>query len=305
MRQRGTRRWLTALTLVVGSTSCIFEPDAEKAPFGYDRAYDYLSLLKSSPEYAYEPTDGYVEFTYQDPTDANLAELRTTYELEDVAGDGDELARILNLMRWVHRSLAHGGGGSVQPENSLAVLRNHQETGSGVNCVMMAIVLNEAYLATGFKSRVIHGNGRDWVFNGEWHAFNAVYSATLGKWLFVDPMNQAYFTDADGDPLSVAEVREHLRRDVPLYLNDDADYNGTAVNAEDYLHYLSKNLYRFSASVHSAFGNYGVFHLPEGATRTYMHLDPAGERQAGLGGPMTTNYFTSNPSHFWKAPRTP
>lgn len=302
MRHPIVRLLLAALAPSFGSTSCFLEPKAEKAPFGYDRAYDYLSLLKSSPPYAYEPTAGYPEFTYQEPTDENLSELRTAYELERVAGDGDELSRIVNLLRWAHQSLRHNGGVGVQPENSLAILRHHQQTSSGVNCVMMAIVLNEAYLATGFRSRVIHGNGRDWVFNGEWHTFNAVYSNTLNKWLFVDPMNQAYFTDDRGTPLSVAEVRGHLRQDAPLYLNADADYNGQPVNAEDYLHYLSKNLYRFSASLHSAFGNYWLFHLPEGTTRTYFHLDPRGQRQEGLGGPSTVNYFTSNPDHYWTEP---
>ncbi|NIM48650.1 MAG: transglutaminase domain-containing protein, partial [Gemmatimonadales bacterium] len=113
---------------------------------------------------------------------------------------------------------------------------------------------------------------------------------------------QAYFTDEGGTPLSVAEVREHLRQDVPLHVNHDADYNGQPVNADDYLHYLSRNLYRFSCSLHSSFGNYWMFHLPDGVTRTYFHLDPKHQAQDGLGGDASVNYFTSNPDYFWKTP---
>ena len=291
-----------ALVVSLGSMSCIVGPDDVKAPFGYDRTFDYLSILQSSPDYVYEPTDGYPAFTYQDPTDENLSQLRTAYDLEAVAGGGDELSRIFNLLRWAHQSLRHDGGRGVEPENSLRILQDHEETDYGVNCVMMAIVLNEAYLAMGFKSRVIHGNGRDWVFNGDWHAFNAVYSHSLDKWIFIDPTYQAYFTGDRGIPLSVDEVREHVRQGLPLHVNDDADYNGQPLNADDYLHYLSKNLYRFSCSVHSAFGNYWIFHLPEGVTRTYAHLDPAHEAQDGLGGDATVNHFTSNPDYYWKAP---
>ena len=68
---------------------------------------------------------------------------------------------------------------------------------------------------------------------------------------------------------------------------------------DEYLNYLAKNLYRFSCSVDSKFGNYGIFHLTD-VTRIYVHLDPAGETQDGLG--LATNYFTSNPDYFWSAP---
>jgi hypothetical protein len=229
-----------------------------------------------------------------------LVELKNTYNLKNAAGDGDELSKIFNLLKWVHQTIRHDGGNSgPDPENSLNILQYCQETGNGVNCVIMAIVLNEAYLSMGFKSRVVHGNSRDWVFNGDWHAFNMVYSYTLGKWLFVDPTYQAYFTGNNGNILSIAEIREHLIQNQPLILNDDADYNGHTVNVNDYLHYLSKNLYRFSCSVNSAFGNYWIFHGPV-TNRIYFHLDPKNDRQEGLA--KATNYFTSNPDYYWSKP---
>ncbi len=300
MNQRFSMLVSLGVALSLSSMSCGLEPGEEKIPFGYDRDFNYLSVLKSSPDYAYEPTHGYPSFTYQDPANDSLTELRTTYDLDSVAGAGDELSKVFNLLRWAHQSLRHDGGRNTEPENSLSILRYHEETGNGVNCVMMAIVLNEAYLAMGLESRVIHGSGRDWAFNGEWHAFNVVYWHTLDKWVFVDPTYQAYFTDDNGTPLSVAEIRDYLRRDIPLHVNEDADYNESPLDAGDYVHYLSKNLYRFSSTVQSAFGNYWMFHLPEGANRAYFHLDPANEAQQGLG--AATNYFTSNPDYFWKQP---
>ena len=281
--------------------ACSSSTALEKIPFEYDPNFDYLSVLKSSPGYAYESTEGYPEFTYQDSTNENLIELKYTYHLEEEAGSGDELTKIFNLLKWVHQTIRHDGSNSgPDPENSLNILRYCQETDNGVNCVMMAIVLNEAYLSMGFKSRVVHGNSRDWVFNGDWHAFNMVYSNTLGKWLFVDPTYQAYFTDNNDNILSIAELREHLIQDQLLILNDDADYNGIPVSANDYLHYLSKNLYRFSCSVNSAFGNYWIFHGPV-TNRIYFHLDPENDRQEGLG--QAENYFTSNPNYYWSKPK--
>ena len=272
----------------------------EPIPFEYDPNFNYVSVLKSSAGYAYEYTDGYSEFTYQDSSDENLVKLKNTYNLENVAGNRDELSKIFNLLKWIHQTIIHDGGNSgPDPENSLNILQYCQETGNGVNCVIMAIVLNEVYLSMGFKSRVVHGNSKDWVFNGDWHAFNMVYSYTLGKWLFVDPTHQAYFTNNNGNVLSIAEMREHLIQGQPLILNDDADYNGHTINANDYLHYLSKNLYRFSCSVSSEFGNYWIFHDPV-TNRIYCHLDPKNDRQKGLA--KATNHFTSNPDYYWSKP---
>lgn len=291
-----------ALVLAIGLSSCsdLLGPDKDKIPYGYDPSFNYLPVLKASPPYAYESVDRLPLFTYQDSSDSNLRVLRERYHFTEIAGNGDELSRIFNLLRWVHDSLRHDGGVRVEPENSLRILQYHEQSGKGVNCVMMAIVLNEAYLAMGFASRVIHGNARDWVFNGEWHTFNAVYASTLGKWVFVDPMMSAHFTSSSGVPLGPGEIREYLRKDLPIHMNSDAEYNGQPANAAAYVHYLTKNLYRFSTSLHSAFGNYWMFHLPDEATRNYVHLDPRGDPQEGLFG--GSNHFTSNPDYYWSLP---
>ena len=289
--------------IVVSSLAMIFlscSKDPEfKIPYGYVRDFDYLSVLKSSPGYSDEPSDDLPEFTYQDPWNDSLVKLKNTYNLDSVAGDGDELSTLLNLLNWVHNTISHDGGNAgPDPRNSMNILRYFRETGNGVNCIMMALVLNEAYLSMGFKSRVIHGNGKKWVFNGEWHAFNIVYSNSLDKWIFVDPTHNSYFLDEAGNMLSVAELREHLIQDETLILNEDADVNGIPLNKTDYLHYMSKNLYRFSCSVHSEFANYWIYHdSSDIKNRNFFHLDPQYERQDGLG--LATNYFTSNANYYW------
>jgi hypothetical protein len=163
----------------------------------------------------------------------------------------------------------------------------------------MAVVFNEACLSRGFRSRVIHGNAKKFVFNGEWHTFNALYSATLDKWLFLDPIKKAYLMDTNGELLSIAEVRQYLIEGKTLDFNPGADYNGSPFDIDEYLNYLSKNLYRFSCSGESKFGDYGIFHLT-GVTRNYVHLDPGGEPQDSLG--VATNHFTSNPDYYWARP---
>lgn len=217
-----------------------------------------------------------------------------------MAGHGNELERILNLFNWVHEKIRHDGSSSVDPENSLSILNYCHESGNGVNCVMMAIVTNEVFLSMGIPSRVIHGNGKKWIFNGEWHTYNMAYLVTLNKWIFLDPMMLAYFMNENGTLLSIAEIREYLIKGKTLVLNEDADYNGQPCNKNDYLHYLSKNIYRFSCSLESKFGNYGIFSTTGVPNKTYFHLDPKNEKQDGLG--LATNYFTSNPDYYWATP---
>ena len=271
-----------------------------RIPFGYDPDFNYLCVLRSSPPYAKENPAGCPEFTYQDPQAEDLLALKDMYKLDSVAGNGDEFSRIFNVFNWVHCKVRHDGSNATpDPENSLKILHYCHETGNGVNCVYMSIVLNEAYLSLGIKSRVIQGNCRKFIFNGDWHAFNIVWSNTLRKWIFMDVMKLACFTDESGRLLSVAEIREHLIEGKTLQLNEDADYNGGPFDSGEYLNYLAKNLYRFSCSVDSRFGNYGIFHLTN-VSRVYVHLDPAGDKQDGLG--VATNYFTSNPDCFWSAP---
>jgi len=112
-------------------------------------------------------------------------------------------------------------------------------------------------------------------------------------------MKQAYFMDENGGLLGIEEIRMYLIEGKSLVLNPEADYNGSPFDVDEYLNYLAKNLYRFSCSLESRFGNYGMFHLT-GVTRNYIHLDPAGEPQDGLG--VATNHFTSNPDYYWAPP---
>ena len=65
---------------------------------------------------------------------------------------------------------------------------------------------------------------------------NAVYSETLGKWLWIDPTNNAWVTDGQGNMLSVQEVRERLREGLPVQVNEEANWNNEQqVTTEGYL----------------------------------------------------------------------
>lgn len=159
----------------------------------------------------------------------------------------------------------------------------------------MATVLNECYLAMGIKSRVITCLPKR--FFSDCHVINAVYSETLGKWLWIDPTNNAWVTDDKGNMLSVPEVRERLRAGLPVRVNDEANWNNERkVETEDYLYsYMAKNLFYIECWTRYGFNTESDKNIPV----NYIMLQPPGcKSNAMLEGSIAVN----DDSCFWAAP---
>ena len=115
----------------------------------------------------------------------------------------------------------------------------------------MAICLTEALLAEGIPARYITCESKKWDSDNDCHVICVAWSESLGKWIWVDPTFAAYITDENGVLLHPGEVRYRLQRDMPLFLNDDANWNNMyAESKEEYLdEYMAKNLYIMSANI--------------------------------------------------------
>lgn len=266
---------------------------------------DYPAILRDAAPYRAGGTEGLPPFRYAEPNDRNLVELRTRYNLDSIAGAGDELSKIFNLMRWVHDTVPHDGS-ARNPEICTAenIIETSRREGHGYNCRMLAQALNECYLAMGFRSRFITCLPR--VYIDDCHVVNAVYSATLDKWIYVDPSFEAYVTDEQGTPLSPAEIREGLRSGRTLLLNKEANQNhrtnddgSSTVDKKWYLdNYMSKNLYLISCPDRSMYSTESHY---EGHPQvTYFTLAPEGfaSDDTPLFGTVTDDAW------FWQSPYT-
>ena len=114
----------------------------------------------------------------------------------------------------------------------------------------MAIMLTEALLAEGIPARYITCQSKAWDVDNDCHVICIAWSTSLNKWIWVDPTFAAYVTDENGVLLNPAEVRYRLQHDMPLVLNEDANWNHTEKQTkEGYLeNYMAKNLYIMSAT---------------------------------------------------------
>jgi hypothetical protein len=134
----------------------------------------------------------------------------------------------------------------------------------------------------------------------------------LKKWLWMDPTNDAYVMNENGELLGINEVRNRLVKDQPLTLNPDANWNHrVSVTKDSYLYYyMAKNLYRFYCTLESGFDEETT---GRDKTITYVNLVPSGYgRFKQVSSKMqfynkdlkTTyiNYTTHNPDRFWQIP---
>lgn len=258
------------------------------------RRGDYVGILRGFA--AYGPADpAGVAFTYQAPEAADLQAFRAAYRLDEVAGSGTEFERIVALMRWVHRQVRHDGESkNPEPQNAMHLLQVCKAEGRGINCRMMATILNEAYLALGFRSRQVTCQPLD-EKDPDCHVITTVWAPSLGKWLYMDPTMEAYFMDDKGTPLSIAEVRNRLVSGEPLQLSPGANWNGRPEPPATYKAYMAKNLVRITCPVESAYG----YEARKGGLN-YLTLDGAAFPARPAKG--MASRVTHNVAAFWAKP---
>ena len=257
--------------------------------FSYNYKYmkEYLSLLREYSEFDNSLEKIPDDFFYSVATNENLVKLRKKYKLDDVAGNGTETEKIINLMKWAHNIVEHDGtSDSPKPQNALNLISVCEKEKRGVNCRMLATILNEAYLSMGFFSRHVTCLPFD-KEDSDCHVINMVFSKTLDKWLYMDPSFEMFFMDANSNLLSIIEVREKMINNETLLLNDKLNHNGNPIETEDHLRYMAKNLFRFSCPLGSEFG-----YESKGGQKYWVYLIPKGYEDDDV--------FTSD--NYWKKP---
>jgi len=214
-----------------------------------------LSVLKKSAPYAKDSVKMENPFSYESKDSKCLSVVREYFKLDSVAGQGDELSKIINLLHFAHDNIRHDGGNRAFAEMDAIDLYNYcKTTGKGVNCRQLAISLCEMYLSMGIPARYVTCMPAD-PLDYECHVINSVWSEQLQKWLYIDPTMDAWVMDENGMMLSIAEVRDRLRNDLPLVLCETANWNHENKQTKEYYldYYMAKNLYYFVCKKYSHF----------------------------------------------------
>ena len=268
----------------------------------------YIVKLKQAKKYNYDDKRFIPQFTYQAQNDPKLVKVRQNLKLDSIAGTGNEISKILNLMHWIHYVVRHDGN-SRNPvsKNALDLIKVCKTEKRGVNCRMMATILNECYLSMGIKSRYITCMPKETKFD-DCHVINMVYSNDLKKWIWIDPTFDAYVMNEKGELLGIEEVRKRLINGKPLILNPDANWNReeSQTKAEYLGNYMAKNLYRLQCPLVS---EYDSETWGKGKEITYIELIPLDgivqtpqKNEESFPDMKFIYYKTNNPNLFWTKP---
>lgn len=269
-----------------------------------------LTVLQDACEFNMYDNREFPAFTYQAHDNPDLVKLRKKYKLDSIAGYGNEISRILNLMHWVHNLIPHDGKKSTpETKNALFLIEESQKNKTGLDCRGLSTILNESYLALGFRSRMVSCLPKD-TNDREYHVVNTVYSRRWNKWVLIDPTHDAYFINRDGELYSLEEVRQRLIQGKPVALNPESNWNRRfSMEKGDFLYnYMAKKLYRFICVLNNEFN---AETKEKGKTITYIRLSPPDyyyqkpdkfEINDIKSGAKIINYRTSNAMAFWQAP---
>lgn len=285
--------------------------DSKKAYTQIAYKQTYLQKLQNAEKYDYSDNRFIPNFSYQSSDHPNLIKIRKELKLDSIAGTGNETSKIINLMHWVHNIIRHDGSAPTNPssKNAIDIIKVCKTENRGVNCRMMATVLNECYLSMGLKSRFVTCMPKETIFE-DCHVINMVYSNDLKKWIWIDPTFDAYVMNEKGELLGLAEVRERLINGKTLLLNPDANWNRKSSQTKEYYleTYMAKNLYRMRTQLVS---EYNSETMNNGKEITYVELLPLDgieqnpqkkeetNKNTGL---KSTYYITNNPNIFWQEP---
>lgn len=277
------------------------------------QTYDYEEILRQNLTYRKELQD-IPRYEYQSNQALELINLLNKYNLDFVAGKGNEISRIINLMSWVHHIVRHDGN-SLNPSDrhADAIIELCKKENRGVNCRLMATILNEVYLATGFHSHFVTclpKNKKD----PDCHVINLVFSKDLNKWIWMDPTFETWVKDDTDNFLGIEEVRERLIKGLPVNASPSINWNGKLNDGNEYLHtYMAKNLFQLQIPLIScaAFESRNlndsqplILKNVQKRNRTYIQLIPVEFRpnDIELGKLSKGVYYTNDSKQFWKTP---
>ncbi len=189
---------LTALLIETGLVGWFTRiPDA--------RAYIPLRVANSAQAYDWSPSDAPRWFHHDDPTLPQAVYFRAALP-SDVGGDAPVFEQELTIMDWVRRQAVVEDAWEAIPGDPISV---HQamQAGTPAQCGNFATLLAACSASVGLL------DVRTWFLlsydglGGQGHVANEVWDPALGKWVFLDPMNNTYVL-LDGRPASLLEVRE-------------------------------------------------------------------------------------------------
>lgn len=201
--------------------------------------YTYIGALRVFNNFSCQTDEYAFSYDYNAP---EYEKLLMKYRIDKVAGNGSELDKALNLMRWCSENVLHNGGTKdveFIPKTSVDILDYAFQKGReyGVYCRLQAIYLQNV----ASRSELNHESCTACHFSPndfDTHVVSMVYISDMAKWIMLDASNNRYFVNSDKTILSPMEIRNKLA------YNDNIECN---VPDDNYKMYMAKNMFYFKS----------------------------------------------------------
>ena len=256
---------------------------------------EYVDSLRTSSPYAKDTTTFSMRII-QDTVRAR--EIKDYFQLDTLyAPDADTWTKAMAIGKFVATNVPHDNQ-KIWPESvdAIGLWEYTKNVAPAFNCRLHSILTFELLLAAGLDARYVTCMPED-ENDSDCHVVNEVWLPELGKWAMVDSdMGGHYFSDLDGVPLSLLEMREHYISGEKMMMYPGFE-NGITKKDNHYA-YMAKNTYWFSCWGELSYFQENYDHQNV-LRNTYVNLVPSGFEPYRVGG---GNTVTTDAERFWGAP---
>ena len=260
---------------------------------------DYVELLKQSSFKA--DTIQYHFATVRDT--ARAQEIMDFFKLDTLySPDATTWEKALAISKFVATNIPHDNP-EKNPDhpNAIDLWKYPREVKTGFNCRMHAILNYELMQAAGLTARFVTCLPEDRE-DQDCHVVNEVWLPEQSKWAFIDSdMGGNYFTDQNGAPLNLLEIREKFVAGEHMLMHPEFK---EATSKHDYYYgYMAKNTYWFSCWETLNFFQEDRQETEDKDSEVHRFIVIVPENFDPFYYSDSKNIITTDPSRFWASPQ--
>ena len=189
-----------------------------------------IDLLRHATPYASDTVR--YRFVYRQDT-IQAQKIHAYFRLDTLLTDSSATTwdKTLTLATFVASHIPHANQTKYpQKSNAIDLWEYTRKVEPAFNCRLHAILLHELMLAEGITNRFVTCLPAD-TLDSDCHVVNLVWLPEQNKWAMIDSDMQAWISNPEGTPLSLAEMRERYISGSPMQIHPLLD--GTKEDLKD------------------------------------------------------------------------
>ncbi len=246
-----------------------------------------VELLRATE---YKPSNDSITFNHR-PDSVFASKIVDYFRLDSIVDKyPDTWNRAIAVAKIVCANIPHENQKTEPTDKTSIGLWQYSKTlNSGINCKYHSVMLHEMLNAIGIQNRIIWCMPMDST-DRDCHVVNHVWLPEYNKWAMLDSDMNTFMKGVDGQPMSIAEIREDLTNN-----NQSTEHPilSSGKRADYYKCYLAKNLYWFETLKETG---YNLYDSP----MSYVRLLPVNFN--GFGKNINRHVATTDEAKFWAKP---